>query len=304
MTSPFFSIIIPSYNRASFLVDTIDSVLQQSFKSFEILLVDDGSTDNTSCLIEEAFGELNSLRYIWQPNRERAAARNNGIQQSRGKWLLFLDSDDLLQLDHLKVIKDYIDCFPACTMLTTYQSMLTNVGIKKLDSFLFTPGPISFVHLLRGNPFACNICIKNTAHIHLFPEDRALSSMEDWIFLLLNCKSTNFHLVPSDTLLMKDHPGRSMNNNSSVIRARLLATSFILNSINLSPYQSSLLRCYSYFFCSIHSLLDSNRISSLIFLIRSAFTFRLGLSAFLFQLFKIILGIRLLSLCKTLAPTS
>lgn len=91
-THPVVSVIIPSYNRAAFLREAIDSVLQQTERDFELLIVDDGSTDDTETLCSSYGGRL---RYLYQSRRGVSAARNLGIQNARGQLVAFLDSDDL-----------------------------------------------------------------------------------------------------------------------------------------------------------------------------------------------------------------
>jgi len=90
--APFVSVIIPVYNSADFLGQAIDSVLDQTFMDFEIIVVDDGSTDRTP---EVSAQYSDHIKYIRQPNGGNAAARNRGVVEARGRWLCFLDADDL-----------------------------------------------------------------------------------------------------------------------------------------------------------------------------------------------------------------
>ena len=76
---PFFSIIIPTYNRAHLISMAIDSVIAQTFENWELIIVDDGSTDNTKELVDNYCSIDKRIRYIYQENAERSAARNNGI---------------------------------------------------------------------------------------------------------------------------------------------------------------------------------------------------------------------------------
>ena len=87
-----FSIIIPTYNRAAFLPKAIESVLAQTYTDWELIIVDDGSTDNTREVVSQYKDER--ITYIYQENAERSAARNNGIVHAKGKYVCFLDSDD------------------------------------------------------------------------------------------------------------------------------------------------------------------------------------------------------------------
>jgi glycosyltransferase involved in cell wall biosynthesis len=91
MTCPTVSVIIPTYNRARYVVEAVESVFAQTFKDYEVIVVDDGSTDNTKQVLEPYRGRI---RYVRQENRGLAAARNRGVREARGELVAFLDSDD------------------------------------------------------------------------------------------------------------------------------------------------------------------------------------------------------------------
>jgi len=99
MNQAFFSIILPTYNRAHFLPKAIESVLNQPFIDWELIIIDDGSTDNTKNVVEQYSDKR--IRYHWQENQERSIARNNGIKIANGKYICFLDSDDYYLENHL-----------------------------------------------------------------------------------------------------------------------------------------------------------------------------------------------------------
>lgn len=94
-----FSIITPTYNRGKFLHTCVNSVLNQEYSNWELIIVDDGSTDNTEEIIK-SFND-NRIKYYHKENEERSVARNFGIKKANGDYLLFLDSDDFLPLDAL-----------------------------------------------------------------------------------------------------------------------------------------------------------------------------------------------------------
>ena len=91
---PKVSICIPTYNRKDYLKETLDSVLAQTYKDYEIVIVDDGSTDGTADLIKNA--GFKNLQYHWQENQGESAARNKLFELAKGDYLTFIDSDDLL----------------------------------------------------------------------------------------------------------------------------------------------------------------------------------------------------------------
>ncbi len=111
---PAVSVVIATYNRARFLPETIESVLQQRFRDFELIVVDDGSTDETPELLKSYAGRIRSLR---QENRGPAAARNLGIRQARGRWISIQDSDDLAAPDHLETLFAFTEQNPDCGMV-------------------------------------------------------------------------------------------------------------------------------------------------------------------------------------------
>lgn len=99
---PDISIIMPTFNRASHLEHAIQSVLAQSYQNWELIIVDDGSSDNTFNTIDPFVLHFPAIRYMKQSNRNAALARNAGIQASFGRYITFLDSDDLYLENHLE----------------------------------------------------------------------------------------------------------------------------------------------------------------------------------------------------------
>ncbi len=130
-SNPFFSVIIPTYNRADFIGQAVESVLKQSFKDFEIIIIDDGSTDHTSAELEKYRGRI---LYIRQENSGVSAARNTGIEISRGTWIAFLDSDDEWLPDYLAYQLKGIKNHPR---ISTHMTNSTNVLLdgKRVNSF-------------------------------------------------------------------------------------------------------------------------------------------------------------------------
>jgi glycosyltransferase involved in cell wall biosynthesis len=111
---PRVSVVIATYNRANFLPETINSVLQQNFQDFELIIVDDGSTDGTRTLLQSYPSRLS---YLYQENRGPAAARNLGVRYAKAPWIAFQDSDDLSKRDHLATLCAYANEHPDCGMV-------------------------------------------------------------------------------------------------------------------------------------------------------------------------------------------
>lgn len=141
---PYFSIIIPTYNRAYILSIAINSVLNQTFSDWELIVVDDGSIDNTKDLVL-AYKD-SRIHYIYQENAERSAARNNGINHAKGAYICFLDSDDYFLPERLKKIYDFI-------IENKNPISLIFSGIIYENKSLFTEREVDSSSLLLNNVF-------------------------------------------------------------------------------------------------------------------------------------------------------
>jgi glycosyltransferase involved in cell wall biosynthesis len=95
MPKPLVSIVIPSYNRSKYIAATLNSILKQSFRDFEVIFVDDGSTDNTKEILDYYCQKDYRIKYLHQPNSERAVARSYGMGLALGDYVALVDSDDI-----------------------------------------------------------------------------------------------------------------------------------------------------------------------------------------------------------------
>ena len=119
------SIVIPTYNRSAFVAKAVDSVLRQTFTDYELIVVDDGSTDGTKYNLDK-YGDR--ILYIYQNNSGVSAARNAGITIARGQWLAFLDSDDEWKPDYLARQIEHVNaiaglCLQAANCFFTYNNV-------------------------------------------------------------------------------------------------------------------------------------------------------------------------------------
>lgn len=103
---PFFSVVIATYNRAHLLPRALDSLLNQTEKDWEAIIIDDGSNDETKSVIKKY--HLGQFKYYYQENKGFIQAKNAGILQSSAKYITFLDSDDAYEPDHLRLRKEYL----------------------------------------------------------------------------------------------------------------------------------------------------------------------------------------------------
>lgn len=134
MNDIFFSVIIPTYNRAGFLAESIGSVVGQSFRNWELLVIDDGSSDNTREVVH-AFDD-ERIKYLYKKHEERSIARNYGISRAKGEYICFLDSDDLYFENHLQVLYSRIaaEGFPVA-LFNTGMNISRDSGDEKRPVF-------------------------------------------------------------------------------------------------------------------------------------------------------------------------
>ena len=111
------SVVIPLYNKEQYIERAVYSVLSQTFQQFEIVIVNDGSTDGSASVIERMDNPL--IRLIHQKNGGVSAARNRGIEEARFEYIAFLDADDEWKENHLEIIAGLISKFPECGVFGT-----------------------------------------------------------------------------------------------------------------------------------------------------------------------------------------
>lgn len=175
---PTVSIIIPAYNQSQFLGDAIRSALGQTWAELEVIVVDDGSTDETPAVCRE-FSDAR-FRYVRQPNRGLSAARNTGIREARGEFLSFLDSDDQFLPEKLEVLLAAFER-DAALGLVAGQAVLIDQRGRPLGEVFDRPLPDDPTELLLVNPLHVGSVLLRRdwqARVGLF--DESLRSYEDW----------------------------------------------------------------------------------------------------------------------------
>jgi glycosyltransferase involved in cell wall biosynthesis len=142
--NPLVSIIIPCYNQAHFVSEAIESALAQTHSPIEIVVVDDGSADNTSAIAARYPG----VRYVRQENKGLAGARNTGIRQSTGDFLVFLDADDRLMPRAVQAGLDSLRAHPECAFVSGHHRVIASDG-----SLLWEWKDHSLAHPLDRDPY-------------------------------------------------------------------------------------------------------------------------------------------------------
>jgi GalNAc5-diNAcBac-PP-undecaprenol beta-1,3-glucosyltransferase len=259
--APFFSVVIPVFNRSRLLIPAVSSVLRQTFQDFEIVIVNDGSSDDTLEVLNNTFALEKRIKIISQSNRERGAARNVGFAASAGRYVVFFDSDDLMHPTHLETLHRKIEASGTPRFIATKFDFVDENGNRRASDIQKLPeGYYDYKLFLNGNPLACNICVlKSNPELAAFEEDRNFAIKEDWMYLIQNTRNHPFYLIDQVTLSMTDHPGRSMrSDNRLIIKRTRAAMDWILNKVILSEAEKKQLAAHVNYFCGIHAYLDSD----------------------------------------------
>lgn len=265
---PYFSIVIPTYNRASLIGYTLDSILAQQEIDFEVLIVDDGSKDNTAQVVHPYLTDAR-IQYFLKENEERGVARNYGLARARGEYVLFLDSDDRLHPNHLNTLRTAIAAQATLPdFIATKYDFDRNGQRRPSDLATLSAGSLGFEDFIKGNALACNICVRRTnPKLYQFEEDRRYAAVEDWMFMLQNTQhGAVVQLVDAVTLTMNDHDQRSMRvDNQGLIRRLDLAGDWMQQHLTLTSDQRRRLLGRVYYLCAIHSYADGYRTQALAF---------------------------------------
>ena len=184
--APFFSVVIPMFNRAAFIARAVESCLRQEDASYEIIVVDDGSTDGSA----EAVARLTDarIRLFRQPfNQGQCPARNRGAREARGQWIVFLDSDDELADGALGTLRRRIGESPA-PVRKILSMCRWSTGEVSPDPPLTGEiwdyhGYVSWLESVHGRPSECLPCVRRDAFLALpYPEGHSAEEVHDLDF--------------------------------------------------------------------------------------------------------------------------
>lgn len=214
---PQFSIIMPTYNRAKFISTAIESVINQTFNNWELIIIDDGSIDDTNNIVSNYLKD-SRVRYFYQKNQERSVARNNGISKARGEFICFLDSDDYYLAHYLGNLNDFINTngiIKACICSQAYLETQTGHRTILFDyKYIKNNGiyNIIFESLINST----SICVhKECLKDNLFPEKFTL--FEDNHLLLRILSKFPFYFINNPSTVLLEHESRTVNSSSNSI---------------------------------------------------------------------------------------
>jgi glycosyltransferase involved in cell wall biosynthesis len=234
------SIIIACYNQAHFLHEAIQSALAQTYSDHEIIVVDDGSTDNTA----DAVKGYSAVRYLYQQNAGPSAARNAGVEHSRGEYLVFLDADDRLLPDALKIGVDCLHRHAHCAFASGFCRLIVADGSLLSQSEQPYVVQDHYVEMLRRNFIWCpgSVIYRRRAFEMVNGFNESLGRGEDYdLFLRLTRDypvCCHKHFVADYRL----HKATRSGDYSSMLRDTLSALDAQWESVKDSPHHVEALR--------------------------------------------------------------
>lgn len=223
LAEPLVSIIIPNYNHGAYLGDAIRSVLAQRYSNIEIIVVDDGSTDDSQA-VAHSFGD--QIIYIWQQNSGLCAARNTGLAAAKGVYIGLLDADDMLEPDYCQRLVAALLAFPdAEGIICGYRFVdEDNNSLPQIESRSLI-GQELYELLLKGNFLVPeSILLHHRCYKNAGSFDTNLTACEDWDMWLRVSQShriistervlTRHRILPDS---MSSDPARMLNNRLAVL---------------------------------------------------------------------------------------
>lgn len=186
MNKPKVSVITPVYNAEKYLSETIESVLKQTYKSFEYLLIDDCSTDNSASIIKEFEEKDSRVRYIkLTENSGAAVARNRGLEEAKGRYIAFVDSDDKWYPEKLERQLDFMENYHKAFTYTNYEHITEEGEVLSSPKL---PEKLNYSDLLKNTAIACSTVVIDRQIIGDFrmPLVRKGQDTATWLQILRN----------------------------------------------------------------------------------------------------------------------
>lgn len=220
MSAKTVTVIIPAYNQGHYLGETIQSVLNQTYQDFELIIIDDGSTDNTR-EVANSFSDPR-IRYIYQENGGLSAARNTGIRESSAPLVTFLDSDDLFLPHNLAVLQAYLEEHAEVGLVSGGTQIIDPAG-RVLDQKIMPPANLKLPELLMGNPFSVGgLLLRRVWLERVGVFDESLRACEDWdLWLRLAIAGCQFAWVEQAMMAYRFHPAQ-MTREADRMRTAML----------------------------------------------------------------------------------
>jgi glycosyltransferase involved in cell wall biosynthesis len=231
---PLVSVVVPTYNYGRFIGETLDSLRAQTYEEWECVVVDDGSTDDTEQVVARSAAADARVRYLRQPNQRQAVAKNTGLADARGRYVQFLDADDLLEPRKLERQVEFMEATPEADIVYGGARYFhTERPAERLYGMfgeeapwmpeLSGAGRAVVLPLVRMNIMAINAAlVRREVFDDVGPFDPVLPPVEDWDYWLrcaLAGKRFEFRGFDGTLALVRAHPASTSRQPAPALAA-------------------------------------------------------------------------------------
>ncbi len=244
------SVIIPTYNYAQYLAETLQSVVNQSYTNWECIVVDDGSVDNTEEVVREFINKDSRFSFFKQENKGVSHARNIGVKVSKGKYIQFLDGDDLIQPNKLASQVHFLESNPSVDIVYSDVRFFDDMDYSNLRNSLHGNKPDDWLPKFKANgkaiieyfcrmnflvinaPLLSKKCVEEAGFF-----DENMKALEDWDFWMkcaLRNYSFSFHKDKDDLALVRVHASSLSKEKKGMKKGNFMFLQHIMFHKNLS----------------------------------------------------------------------
>lgn len=242
---PLVSVVMPVYNAENYILESVRSVLNQTYQNYELIIVDDASTDHSLELVSSICGGNSHVKIVrLSENGGVSHARNTGIFEADGEYIAFIDSDDIWKSDKLKLQMKFMIDKSILFSFTSYE--ILHEGSDKVNTYVQCPTVVSYQRLLFGNPIPCFtvVCHRSVLSENMFENTRH----EDYVLWLQLAKKYTLYGLDRNLGIYRSH-------ENSISSNKLKAAEWVWDIYRKREHLGFFKSCYCYLRYAVNGIL-------------------------------------------------
>lgn len=242
---PLVSVVMPVYNAENYILESVRSVLNQTYHNFELIIVDDASTDHSIELVSSICDGNSHVKIVClSENGGVSHARNTGIFEARGEYIAFIDSDDLWKPDKLKLQMEFMIDKSVLFSFTSYE--ILHEGTSKVNTYVQCPSMVNYHRLLFGNPIPCFtvVCHRSVLAENMFENIKH----EDYVLWLQLAKKYTLYGLNRNLGIYRSH-------DNSISSNKIKAAKWVWDIYRNREHLGFFMSCYCYLRYAINGIL-------------------------------------------------